>query len=183
MADEENENTPEPKKGMSPIIKIALLGVVMLMAAGGGLATWNFVLKDMLQPPEIEEIEPPQMAESEIPLMPVYLEFSDAAVQLQRESEDYPASFFAYKVQLECNNQDTHDLINARLPRFEAMILELHMNLTRAELDAGLSLKKSIERQALQKCNDLLRRMQGDAVSEDIRVTDVMHTNWTVSDQ
>jgi flagellar basal body-associated protein FliL len=182
MADEENENTPEPKKGMSPVIKIALLGVVMLMAAGGGLATWNFVLKGMLEPPEIEEIEPPQMADAEIPLNPVYLELSDRAVQLQRESEDYPASFFSYTVSLECNNQDTHDLINARLPRFEKMILELHMNLTRAELDAGLSLQNSIERQALQKCNDLLRRMQGDNVKEEIRITAVLHTNWTVSD-
>lgn len=183
MADEEKEEAPEAKKGSSPLIKFAVLGAVILIAAGGGLATWTFALKDMLQPPDIEDIEVATTPDFDIPMNPVYLEMPDAFVQLLREGDDFPASFFTYTVSLECNNEATVDFIEGRLPRFRDMLNDLHTDRTRAEMEGGLHLKKSIQRQALQKCNDMLRQMQGDNVDEDIRVTAVLHTQWAVSDQ
>lgn len=183
MADEEVAGAPDADKGKSPVIKLVILGVMILMAAGVGFATWSLVLKDLVQPPDLEEVEVATTSDFEIPMYPVYFEMPDAFVQLQREGVDYAASLFTYKVSLECNNQATADFIDMRLPRFQGMIQELHLNLTRAEMDLGLSLQKSIQRQALQKCNDMLRQMQGDAIDEEIRITAVLHTQWAVSDQ
>ena len=57
MADEENENAPGAKKGSGSIIKFAVLGLVILVAMSGGFATWNFMLRPMLAPPMLDEVE------------------------------------------------------------------------------------------------------------------------------
>ncbi len=126
MADEENENAPGAKKGSGSIIKFAVLGLVILVAMSGGFATWNFMLRPMLAPPMLDEVEAATTEEYGVPLESVYIELGNGFVNLLREGDDYPASLFTYKVSLESNNQATADFNNPRLTRFVHLTQELH---------------------------------------------------------
>lgn len=160
--------------------KLIVLAVVLLVAAGGGVATYWFVLAPMLSEDGGEVVE---AAEREIPLHPVYVAFEDRFVNVIMDDPDVPASTLVYGVTFECNNQLTADLINAHLPRFVDMINKLHSSLTRDELDDTLLITESIQRQALQKANDILRKIQGEAGSPEIRVTAVSHQMFAVEDK
>ncbi|MCH7910358.1 MAG: hypothetical protein IIB38_12160 [Candidatus Hydrogenedentes bacterium] len=181
MSEETNEEqvvAPAPTKGVGQIIRIGVGGAAVLLAVLAGLLTFRFVLAPMLEPPEMaamEEVEDP------IPLAPVMLMFDTSFVNVIREG-DFPASTLVFGVTLECMNQETANLIEYHKPRFIDMIIKLHDSRTRVELDDSLTLKNSIQRQAVQKCNDLLRRLQASP-NPDIKVTAVFHHSFTVQDQ
>lgn len=181
MADEVNEEQ-EPqekpsKKGSGAIVKYGILALVVAVAGVAGFATFRLVLAPMLGAPEEEEIEE---ARDLIPLNPAMIILQDSFVNVVREG-DLPASTLLFGVTLECNNQATADLISAYLPRFVDRINKLHDSRTRTELDDVLILKESIQRQALQKCNDILKRLQSTPDPE-IRVTAVFHHTFAVQD-
>lgn len=181
MAEEEKEQQPEPQpepgKGIGGLIRMGIVAFVVLGAAVGGFVTFKFVLAPMLAEEDgATEAEP----KTTIPLNPVIIAFDDSFVNVMRE-DDAPASTLVYGVTLECNNQITADVVDAYRPRFIDMIGKLHDSRTRAELDDVLSLKESIQRQALQKCNAMLKSMQ-ETPDPEIRITAVFHHTFAVQD-
>ena len=180
MAEEEQEQQPKDGKdgkGAGALIRMGIVAFVVLGAAVGGFVTFQFVLAPMLADEDGgEEAEP----KTTIPLNPVTIAFDDSFVNVMREDEA-PASTLVYGVTLECNNQMTADVVEAYLPRFVDMIGKLHDSRTRSELDDVLSLKESIQRQALQKCNAMLKKMQDDP-DPAIRITAVFHHTFAVQD-
>lgn len=180
MAEEVDEGQepqePVAKKG-GGIAKIAVPVLIVIVAGVGGFATFRFVIAPMLATSDEVHIDEPA---SELPVTPTMVVLESSFVNVIREG-DLPASTLLFGVTLECNNQATADLINAYLPRIIDMINKLHDSRTRAELDDVLVLKESIQRQALQKCNDVLKRLQPKP-DPAIKVTAVFHHSFAVQD-
>jgi flagellar basal body-associated protein FliL len=171
MADEV-KNEEAAAKG-NPIIRL------VLAAGAGGFATWLFVLAPMLASPDDEE-GVAEAAEPSIPLNPVMFAFEDAFVNVIMDAE-LPASTLVYGVTFECANQQTVALITTHKARFVDMLLKLHSGLHRKDLDAPTLIQESIQRQAIQKANDILRRLGADPAQ--IRVTAVFHHSFLVDDK
>lgn len=157
--------------------RILLVVAVVLVAAIAGLSTYLFVLAPMLKKPDA--VVQAEVVEA-MPANPVFIEFPQTPVNVIREGE-MPASTLLFGVTLECNNPETAALVQAHRARFVDIINKLHDSRTRSELDDTLLIKESIERQALQKCNDLLRRLQ-DTPNDDIKITAVLHHTFVVQD-
>lgn len=167
---------PSKKGGIG---KFLLPVGLVLVAAIAGLATYLFVLSPMLA-----EEEPPSEArattDERVPLNPVVVNLPDGFVNVIRDG-DMPAAILVYGVSIECNNEETAALVEAHLARFIDIINKLHDSRTRSELDDTLLIKESIQRQAAQKVNDLLRRLQ-EKPRDDIKVTAVLHHKFAVQD-
>jgi flagellar basal body-associated protein FliL len=153
---------------------------LVLVAAIAGLATYLFVLSPML---DEEESASEHHAENEevFPHEPEVITLPDGFVNVMRDGE-MPASILVYGVSLECNNHETKLLVETHLARFIDIIVKLHDSRTRAELDDTLLIKESIQRQATQKANDLLRRLQ-EKPRDEIKITAVLHHKFAVQDQ
>ena len=180
MADEvENKEEQEqaPPRDFSRIIRLGVGIAAILVAVLAGLLPFRLVLAPPLRAPEMAEMDEDY---DPIPVHPVMFMLDTAFVNVVREG-DFPAATLMFGVTLECNNQLTADLIGMHRARFVDMIIKLHDSRTRVELDDTLALKISIQRQAMQKCNDLLRRLQASPDSE-VRVTAVFHHTFTVQD-
>lgn len=183
MADEEvvEEVAEEKKSGKLGLI---LMVVGLLVAIGGGLGVYFLVIAPKFVVDEDVADEPED--EYFIPMNPVYVYFDAAYVNLMRDGDD-PASTLLYKISFECSDQDTATLIEESYKsRFVDMLNKLHDSRTRAEVDDILLFKESIQRQALQRSNDLLQRMIPESIKgEDraaYRVTAVLHEQCMVSD-
>ena len=164
----------EPGGGIGKLIFV--IGVV-LVAAIAGLSTYLFLLKPMLDDTNLAiQIDPEDM----IPMQPVTVEFPETPVNVMREGE-MCASTLLFGVTLECENPETAELVNLHRARFVDMINKLHDSRTRAELDDTLLIKESIQAQILQRANSILQRVQAKP-SEKIRITDVFHHRFVVSD-
>jgi len=174
MAEEVNEGQESPKRNLGGIIKIASAGAFVLVAGIAGVLVYKIFLSPILAPSDDEDA----VVVEEIPLEPVHVIFESAFASVRREG-DLPASTLVYGLTLECRDQETADLVNLFQPRFADMLNSLHGSKTRSELDDGERLKESIKKQALQKCNDLLRQLGG---GDDLRVTAVLYSNFAVSD-
>ena len=179
MAEEVNEELPE-EESSGALGKIVLVLGVVLVAAIGGLTTYVFVLKPMLE--EAAEVAASEQASDEdpIPLAPVTIEFPQTPVNVIREGQS-PAATLLFGVTLECENEATAVLVRMHQARFVDMINKLHDSRTRDELDDVLLIKESIQRQALQKSNDILMRLQ-EKPNDIIRVTSVLHHTFVVQD-
>lgn len=175
MTEEVNEEQESPKRNLGGIIKIASAGAFVLVAGIAGVFVYKLLLAPMLAPPDDAE---GAVSVEEIPLNPVHVVFESSFASVRREG-DLPASTLVYSLTLECRNQDTADLVILFKPRFTDMLIGLHESKTRSELDDAIRLKDSIKKQALQKCNDLLRQLSGD----DLKVTAVLYANFAVVDQ
>lgn len=180
MAEEAKEEEPEAKSG-GVLGKIILVLGVVLVAAIGGLSTYLFVLKPMLEKAAAELVASEQESDGDpIPLMPVEIEFPQTAVNVMREGQA-PAATLLFGVTLECENAATAELVNRHQARFVDMINKLHDSRTRSELDDVLLIKESIQRQALQKANEILMRLQ-DTSADTVRITSVLHHTFVVQD-
>ncbi len=179
MAEEAKEEEPEPKSG-GALGKIILVLGVVLVAAIGGLATYLFVLKPMLE--EAAEVASSQQASDEdpIPIAPVAIEFPQTPVNVMREGQA-PAATLLFGVTLECENEATAAIVRMHQARFVDMINKLHDSRTRSELDDVFVIKDSIQRQALQKANDILMRVQ-EKPDDIIRIVSVFHHTFVVQD-
>lgn len=175
MAEEEKEQSEET--GGGGLGKIVLIAGVVLVAGIAGLSTYLFLLRPMLT-----SLPEDGQAQSE-ELMPVgafEIEFPQTPVNVMREG-DAPAATLLYGVTLECTTQETVDLIAAHKGRFVDMFHKLHASRTRDDLDDVLLITDSIQKQLLQKCNDLLKRLQVEP-DESIRITSVLHHTFVVQD-
>ena len=175
---EEAKKTEEPAEASGGISKLLLPVGLVLVAAIGGLATYLFVLSPMLAVDPNEEQA--RAAEDALPAQPVFVSLPDGFVNVIRDGE-MPASILVYGVSLECNNDATALLVQTHLARFVDIISKLHDSRTRSELDDTLLMKESIQRQAVQKSNDLLRRLQ-EKPRDDIKITAVLHQKFAVQD-
>ena len=179
MAEEVNEEPPE-EKSSGALGKIVLVLGVVLVASIGGLTTYLFVLKPMLE--EAAEVAASEHASDEdpIPLAPVAIEFPQTPVNVIRDGQA-PAATLLFGVTLECENEATAELVRRHQARFVDMINKLHDSRPRDELDDVLLIKESIQRQALQKSNDILMRLQ-EKPADVIRVISVFHHTFVVQD-
>lgn len=179
MAEEVKEEQQEetPSKSSGAMVKAGIAVGVIVAAVVGGLLFYRLVLGPMLGSSGEEEGEGEQIS---IPLNPVMVVFEDTFVNVMRDG-DMPAATFLFGVTLECINQETADIIGVHHARFVDMLNKLHDSRTRGELDDVVVLKESIQRQALQKCNDLLRRIEGNPDTDNL-VTAVFHQTFAVQD-
>ena len=175
-ARKKEEPAPEQSGGIG---KLLLPIGLVLVAAIAGLATYLFVLSPMLANAGLDA-ESKAAPEDLVPLSPVVIEFPDSFVNVIRDGE-MPASILMFGVSLECNNEQTAALVNAHRARFVDIINKLHDSRTRSELDDTLLIKESIQRQAQQKANDLLRRLQ-EGPRDDVKITAVLHHKFVVND-
>lgn len=177
MAEEKKKAEAEaPKGGMG---RILLLVGVVLVAAIGGLATYLFVLAPVLKDPEAHE-EAKAHEEHSMPAHPVAVDLPNVVVNVMREG-DGPSALLSFAVTIECNNAETAEIVNTHKARFVDIINKLHDSRTRKELDDTLLIKESIERQAMQKVNELLSKLQEEP-NEEIKITAVLHQNFVVQD-
>jgi flagellar basal body-associated protein FliL len=161
---------PSEKKGIAKKL-LPVIGVVVV-AAAGAVAVYLFVLSPRLNPQAEGEETIPQDAQ--------WLELEEGVVSIEREDADIPASTLLYQVSLHCANEKTVGLIQEDMPWFLNMIRRLHSNRTREEVDDPLVVE-SIEKQALAKANNRLEQLQ-EAPEEDVRVIEVIHKKFVVTD-
>lgn len=181
MADEPKDQQQEEQsaaRDFGPIIRMGMGAAAFLAAILAGLLVFRLVLAPMLAEPTVAELDEDY---EPIPLNPIPVRFDTSFVNVVREG-DFPASTLMFGLTLECNNQIAADLVEMHRARFADMLIKLHDSRTRAELDDTLTLKNSIQRQALQKCNDLLVRLQ-DNPDPEAKITAVFHHTFTVQDQ
>ncbi len=179
MADDAKKDAAPAEASGGGLGKFLLPVGLVLVAAIGGLATYLFVLAPMLAQDE-SSVEAKATTDELMPSAPAMITLPDGFVNVMRDGE-MPASILVYGVSLECNNQATADIVNAHLARFIDIINKLHDSRTRSELDDTLLMKESIQRQATQKANDLLRRLQQEP-DDTIRITAVLHHKFAVQD-
>lgn len=184
MAEEEAVEVTETKKSGGKL-GLILMVVGLLVAVGGGLVVYFLVIAPRFAADETV-VEDPMEPKDVIPQNPVYYSFDAAYVNLMRDG-DGPASTLLYKVNFECSDQATHALVHAYKQRFVDMLNKLHDSRTRAEVDDILLFKESVQRQALQKSNDILQQIIPPDVKEKdrsmYRITAVLHDQCMVADQ
>ena len=158
--------------------KIIALGIVVLVAAIGGMLTYMFVLAPMF-----EEKPPPTVSDDggeKIPAGAEYVEFDEKMASVKPEIDDGSSTVLKYKISILSANAATTALIEANRQLFEAKFDELHRGRTKAELSDPQVLR-SIRRQAEQEGNSLLRRLQEEPNPE-IRIIQVLHTTAATFD-
>lgn len=179
MAEEvEAPQEAPPASSGGGVGKILAVAGILLVAAIAGLTTYLFVIAPRLE--DSEKVAEEEEQVEYIPATPFTIEFPQTAVNVIRDGEA-PASTLLFGVTLECENQATQSLIEQHRARFLDTINKLHDSRTRSELDDVLLIKESIQRQALQKSNDILQRVQADP-DETIRITAVFHHTFVVQD-
>ncbi len=184
MADKkEKPAAAAPEKGGGGMGRLLMMAGVVLVAAIGGLATYLFVLAPVLKDPAAEHGEE-HAAEHEdeehVPHHPESIQLPTATVNVMREG-DGASPLLQFGVTIECNDAATAHLVEAHKARFIDIINKLHDSRTRKELDDTLLIKESIQRQALQKSNELLKKIQ-DKPKDNIRITAVLHYAFVVQD-
>ena len=180
MTDETQEaeapEASETGRGGRSFVKIGIFAAVILGAALAGFFVFRFVLAPMLGPQE----EAGDSDEEPLGIIsPFTVAFDDGFVNLRREG-DMSAATLLFGITLECSTQGTIDLIDLYKPRFTDLLHKLHDSRTREEVDDTLNFKKSVQKRALQKCNDLLKQIQGEET--DHFVTAVFHHALAVQD-
>ncbi len=180
MPEEKKKAGAEAPKG-GGMGRILLLVGVVLVAAIGGLATYLFVLAPVLKDPAAGGHEEAKAHEEhDVPEHPESIALPNVVVNVMREG-DGPSALLSFSVTLECNNADTKHVVEAHQARFVDIINKLHESRTRKELDDTLLIKESIQRQALQKTNELLKKLQHEP-DDEIKITAVLHQNFVVQD-
>ncbi|MBN2309315.1 MAG: flagellar basal body-associated FliL family protein [Candidatus Hydrogenedentes bacterium] len=176
---EEQEGQQQPAGGGMPGIvrKVGVIVAIVLVAVIAALLVFNFVLKPMLADKPDEPEAPP---EDKIPLTAVTVEFEKTYASVVMSDPNLPSSTLLYQVSLECANEVTRALVERNMARFKDMLGDLHRNRTREELDDPLVLD-GIKAQALQKANEILRRLQ-DPVDPTVRVTAVLYLEFYIQD-
>jgi flagellar basal body-associated protein FliL len=182
MADEEVVEEVEDDKKSGGKLGLIMMVVGLLVAIGGGLSVYFFLIAPRFSGDE----EAVEVDEGDtIPLYPEYVVFDDAFTNLMRDG-DGPASTLLYKVSFECATLETAELVTAYKARFIDMINKLHDSRTRAEVDDILLFKESVQRQALQRSNDILQRIIPQEVKKKdrhlYRITAVLHEKCMVAD-
>lgn len=185
MADKkEKPAAAAPEKGGGGMGRLLMMAGVVLVAAIGGLATYLFVLAPVLKDPAAEahgeEHAEAHGEDEHVPHHAESIELPTVVVNVMREG-DGPAPLLQFGMSIECSDHATAQLVEQYKPRFVDIINKLHDSRTRKELDDTLLIKESIQRQALQKTNELLKKLQAKPKDE-VRITAVLHHTFVVQD-
>jgi flagellar basal body-associated protein FliL len=184
MADKKEKQAEVPQKGGGGGMgRLIMMAGVVLVAAIGGLATYLFVLAPVLKDPAAEHGEAhaeEHGEEDHVPHHAEMIELPTVVVNVIREG-DGPAPYLQFGVTLECSDHATAQLVERYKARFVDIINKLHDSRTRKELDDTLLIKESIQRQAMQKTNELLKKLQ-EKPSDDVKITAVLHHTFVVQD-
>lgn len=183
MAEKKETKAPEPQKGGGGMGRLLMMAGVVLVAAIGGLATYLFILAPVLKEPEAAHGDAHAEEhgdEDHIPHHAVNVELPTVVVNVMRDG-DGPAPLLQFGVTLEVSNHETELMVEQYKGRFVDIINKLHDSKTRKELDDTLMIKESIQRQALQKCNELLKKVQ-EKPSDENKITAVLHHTFVVQD-
>ncbi|MFP6584046.1 MAG: hypothetical protein VCD00_16015 [Candidatus Hydrogenedentota bacterium] len=185
MAEEVNEETAEEaaaeEKKSGGKIGLILIAVALLVAVGGGLSIYFFVIAPRLAPPIDEDMFAIDGPEEYIPEFPQFVYFESSFVHLMREGNG-PAAILLYKVTFECENEATVFEIETHRARFIDMLLKLHGSRTREEVDDILIFEKSIQSQILQRANDILKRISQDSDGASPKITAIFHEQLHAQD-
>ncbi len=177
MAEEKEASEDKVKK--SGKMGLIILLVLLLLAVGGGLAVYKFVIAPKLADDNGEMNPPPPV--NLIPPAPVNYPFDMSTVNLMREG-DAAAGILMYQISFECLNLETSEIIELYKPRFVNMLNQLHASRTRDEVDDILLFQTSVQRQALQKANDMLEQMKLPDSEMELKVTGVFHERCMATD-
>jgi hypothetical protein len=170
---------PQPKKAMPGFVRKAVsIGSAVLGAAIVALLLYNFVLAPRLSDEPAEAAEPRQPADY---VQSVTVQFEQANVSAQKPVDDMPASLLLYKVAFVVSNEYTAALVDNNRAWFLDMLRELHSGHPREKLDDPM-LRRSIQKQAVIRANELLTEIQGRRDPEN-RVLKVFHEEFFVYDQ
>lgn len=177
MADEEKAEAAESKGSSGLILKIAIIAAIIIVPATAAVVTYRLVLAPILA----ENAPTPEPEESKIPPTAQTSTFDQSFVTVIMPDPNVPASLLLFSVSFECANLETAALVEGHKARFNDMVTQLHSFRTREELNDPL-VKESIQRQARQKANAILARLQ-DRPDPNIRITAVFHDRFAVQDQ
>ncbi|MBI5095118.1 MAG: hypothetical protein HZB26_22115 [Candidatus Hydrogenedentes bacterium] len=173
----------DAKEGKGSFLgKIGLYAGVAIVAAVLAVAVFLFVIKPKLtaEPGAEGAVEEKggKGKEAEV-ITPV--QFDPAMTTILMNDPNVPASILMFQVSMECANAETAELVKQHKSKFAAMLSELHSYRHREELNDPAT-KKSIEKVALQKANDILQQY---LVKPDpkIKIVDVFHESWVVEDK
>jgi flagellar basal body-associated protein FliL len=178
MADEEQVDVEQTQQSSAWIWKAIIIVVVVLVPAVAGFVTFKMVVEPMTV---VETPVEPEEPEDKIPLTAQTVSFEETFATVIMPDPNIPASLLLFRVSLECANPETAVLVTAHQARFSNMLTQLHSFRTREELNDPL-VKESIQKQALQKANDILRRLQ-ETFNPNIRITGVFHDRFAIQDQ
>jgi flagellar basal body-associated protein FliL len=177
---EEQESVGPVQKKSSFASTLIWVGVAVMVAAVAAMVLYFLVLGPMLA----QDVEPPPETDPGDKLNPnavtVDFEQSVASVKMPENSQ-LPAALLSFQVSLECNNEATAALVQKNIARFTDMINEQHEFKTRAELDDP-RIKAAIERTILIEANTVLKQLQPGPIDPSIKVTDVFHKRFLVTD-
>jgi len=177
MADEQHpeDGAQEAAPSRNIVFTIAIVAAIIIVPTALALLTLRFATQGLAGPGGVNGAP---VANDLIPASVQTVQFDQQYTAVLRESEDYPASTFAFKVAFDVTSPQTAALIDRHRARFHATIVEVHSFRSRAELEDPL-VKQSIQRNIRDKANELLRRL---GASESDRVLDVFHEQYVVQD-
>ncbi len=179
MSDE--QPLPVPAKKSSLMSTLIWLGIAVMTAVLGALLLYLLVLRPMLAEPGTGVAEGELYDKLNPDAITVDFEESVASVRMPPDSP-LPAALLSFAVSLECNNRATAELVQRHQARFTDMINRQHEFRERAELDDP-SVKVAIQQTILLEANTILKQLQPGAPDPSIRVTDVFHRRFLISDQ
>ncbi|HIJ66288.1 MAG TPA: hypothetical protein HPP77_10100 [Candidatus Hydrogenedentes bacterium] len=155
--------------------RLGVIAAIVMVAAIAALLIYGRVIAPMFA-----EDADQSSANERIPSTAVSLEFEQSTTHMIMPEPDMPASYLAFKVTLVCANPRTAALIEKQRPLFRSTINNCHSFLHRDDCD-DRALQESVQKQILQKANELLRELQ-ERPDPEIRVIRVVHEDWMVSD-
>jgi len=107
------------------------------------------------------------------------VEFDEESVNVLPDGAGGKVALLTYKCALVVPNAEIATLVGdkARKPFFSSILLRLHSNRTKTELNDP-RVKESILRQAKQECNAMMKKLFPE--NEHAKVLDVMHIKYTL---
>jgi len=173
----EEKAAPAPQKGGG--IGMVMAVVIVVVSLGGGIAISKFFLQPKLQHTALVPVG--EEADNKIPESSATFGFEQASTTVCSDEPNGPSGILQYKVAVVCSNEETLKLVEKNKDWFVAMLAELHSNKTRSEL-MDPQIKKSIQKQALQEANSLLRRFELKQAKTEPSIIEVLHMEFNVFD-
>jgi flagellar basal body-associated protein FliL len=177
---------PKKAKGSSKMVgTIITLAVVIIVPAVLALAAWFYVVRPMVSGPAPSETAPKEeeVKKEESLALAVAHDFKEAQVSVAVEDPQASAPLLIFQVSFVCNSAETAELVKTKESLFVAMLLKLHSNRTRSELNDPY-VCETILRQAKQEANALLKRVkpaeEEKSEAPEPEVLEVMHIKFAI---
>jgi flagellar basal body-associated protein FliL len=181
-----------PKKGEAPakeapkgslMGKLGLYLGVAVVAAGLAVAVFLFVLKPKLsaEPGAEGKTSEAKKGGKEAEEKVTSFQFEPAMATVLMSDPAMPASLLMYQVSMECANEKTAAMVKEHKSKLASMLADLHSFRRREELNEPQT-KKSIEKVALQKANDILQTYL-EKPDPKIKIIEIFHESFVVEDK